>query len=209
MATTKKLTLSHTHAFRLQHLLNNRENRGWKRDGDIYVDEGKFCVDISIECHATVYTSITGVLLPWSNEVQSNELPANLKNDLSRIYFLPNAVNNLVELLESTSTKLKVHSLWRYSFYGERNKLYDLFLRNGFKANHLHPDFFVGFKGKDGRKEFDLEFSISDSSSSNIVIDTNPMRLSDSFQLHLVDPTVGLSISDIYELRKLIERNSS
>ncbi|CAH8209261.1 hypothetical protein VAEU17_3190038 [Vibrio aestuarianus] len=67
----------------------------------------------------------------------------------------------------------------------------------------------MGFKGKDGSKVYDLEFSISDSSSSNIVIDTKPMCLSDNFKLHLVDPTVGFSSSDVYELRKLMERNSS
>ena len=209
MTTTKKLTLSHKHAFRLQHLLSNREIRGWERDSDVYRDDGMFCIDISIEAYVTIYTSITGVLFPWSTEEPHKVSPANLKNDLSHINFLPNAVHNLVELLECANAKLKVHSLWRYSFYGEKNKLSELFLRNGFKENHLHPEFFVGFKGKDGNKVYDLEFSVSDSSSSNIVIDTKPMCLSDSFKLHLVDPAVGFSSSDVFVLRKLIERNLS
>ncbi|CAH8209246.1 hypothetical protein VAEU17_3190037 [Vibrio aestuarianus] len=55
MTTTKKLTLSHKHAFRLQHLLSNREIRGWKRDSDVYIDDGMFCVDISIEAYVTIY----------------------------------------------------------------------------------------------------------------------------------------------------------
>lgn len=209
MITTKKITLSHKHAFRLQHLLDNRENRGWKRNGDVYIDDGKFCVDIFIESYVTIYTSITGVLSPYSSEKSTAIMPAKLKNDLSHINFLPNAVHNLVELLESMNAKLKVHSLWRYSFYGEKNKLSELFLRNGFKENHLHPEFFVGFKGKDGSKVYDLEFSISDNSSSNIVIDTKPISLSDNFKLHLVDPASGLSEVDVYEVKKLIDRNSS
>ncbi len=142
--------------------------------------------------HSYLGTSNISKIAPWVHGAHT-------------INFSPNAVHNLVELLENTNAKLKVHSLWRYSFYAEKNKLSELFLRNGFKDNHLHPEFFVGFKGKDGSKVYDLEFSISDNSSSNIVIDTKPISLSDNFKVHLVDPAVGLSKVDVCKLRKLID----
>ncbi len=104
-----------------------------------------------------------------------------------------------------TGAKLKVHSMWRYSFYDQKDKLAELFLQNGFRQNHLHQDFFVGFKGKDANIIHDIEFSASDSSSMNIVIDTNLMQLCNLFKLYLVDSNSGFQSRDVFEIKNLIE----
>ncbi len=206
MPNVRQLTLSHRYLPKLQHMLAIKEKAGWIRCGDVYSCNNVHCIDISIDTYVTIYTSISGVLFPTSDREQEYAFQALKHNDLTRINFLPNAVGSLISLLDTTDARLKVHSMWRYSFYDQKDKLAELFLRNGFQEEHLHPDFFVGFKGKDANIIRDIEFSVSDNSSMNIVIDTDFMQLCDFFKLYLVDSNFGFQSSDVFEIKNLIGR---
>lgn len=203
MSNLRRLTLSHKLLSQLQHKIEIKEKAGWKRSAEVYVNNGVYCVDLSIETYSTIDTSITGVLFPTSDNQQRIAVEALRDNHLEKIQFLPNAVKNLTDLLESTGSKLKTHSMWRYSFYGQKDKLIELFLQNGFSEHHLHQDFFVGFKGKDAVKAYDIEFSISDNSSDNIVLDTKSINIKNHFKFYLVDSNYGLRSRDVFEIKKL------
>lgn len=204
MPDIRQLTLSHKLPSQLQHKMKIKENAGWKRNGEVYVNNGAYCADMSIETYSTIYTSITGVLFPTSDKEQKSAVEALQGDHLERIQFWPSAVKNLTHLLESTGSKLKTHSMWRYSFYGQKDKLIELFLLNGFSEHHLHQDFFVGFKGKDAVKAYDIEFSISENSSENIILDTKPINIKNHFKFYLVDSNYGLQSKDVCEIKKLI-----
>ncbi len=205
MRQTKQIILSHKTSKILESKLLNWEQKGWKRSSPIYPSEnGLFCIQMNIEQRPTIYTSIAGILYLESDKKQKQALDKYLTGKFTDIKFIPSAVNNLISLLESTDSLLKVHSMWRYRLFGESEKMMSLFLSNGFKKHHLHKDFFVRFKGKNGVKEYDIEFSASDDSSVNVVIDTRKLDLPPSFVTYTPRLSTGLSADDVEEIKCIL-----
>ncbi|NGZ19065.1 MULTISPECIES: hypothetical protein [Vibrio] len=209
MKKIKQITISRKSAPYLEHSLTLHEQKGWQRSSLVYESpDGFYSVDMTIEANPVIYTSITGVLLPQTLSAQNSALKHYSSGHFTNIQFSPSAVDNLKSLLESTDARLKVHSMWRYRLFGENEKMKELFLKNGFQPPHFHQDFFVPFKGRDGVREYDIEFSHSDDSFVNIVIDTrNDLDLSDDFIVYNpVSLDTGLTLEDREAVEALINQ---
>lgn len=208
MKKMKHITLSDKSVSYLEHKLQLKMQSGWQQSSVIYEStDGVHCVDMEIETSPIIYTSINGILYPKDAKSQASAIDLYKANKFPEIRFIPSAVENLTLLLENNDARLKVHSNWRYRLYGESHLLTELFLNNGFLPHHLHRDFFVPFKGKDCVRSYDIEFSNSDDSLMNIVIDTRrDLDLSSQFMLYNPVPSdTGLSLVDAHSLDKLIQ----
>ncbi len=206
MRQTKQIILSHKSSRVLESKLCSWEQKGWKGTCPIYrAEDGLFCVKMEIEQRPTIYTSITGILYPDSDEKQKHALEDYRAGRFESIKFISSAVNNLINLLECIDAQLKVHSMWRYRLFGESEKMTQLFLANGFQQHHLHNDFFVKFKGKDGIKAHDIKNSSSDDSLVNVVIDTHKLTLPPFFITYRPTFASGLSVEDVKNIKKQIE----
>ena len=209
MKKIKQITISRKSIPYLEHILSIQAQKGWQRSSPVYESSDDFyCVDMTIETNPVIYTSITGVLLPQTLSAQNSALEKFSSGHFTNIRFSPHAVDSLISLLESTDARLKVHSMWRYRLFGESEKMKELFLKNGFQPHHFHQDFFVPFKGRDGVREYDIEFSHSDDSSINIVIDTrNYLDLSGNFIIYNpVSVDTGLTLMDVVAVGALINQ---
>lgn len=208
MRKMKHITLSHKSASYLKHKLELKMQSGWQQSSVIYEsNDGMHCVDMEIETSPIIYTSINGILYPKDAKAQTSAIALYNAGKFPEIRFIPSAVENLTLLLENNDARLKVHSNWRYRLYGESHLLTELFLNNGFLPDHLHRDFFVPFKGKDCVRSYDIEFSSSDDSLMNIVIDTRKdLDLSSQFMLYNpVSYDTGLSLVDVHSIDRLIQ----
>ncbi|WP_165311906.1 hypothetical protein [Vibrio ziniensis] len=206
MRKIKTITVSHAYKPKFDHLVAHREQCGWKIVNPVTEHDVGHFVDMAIEQRPILYTSISGILYPHDDKYQSEAVDAYHAGKFTDIQFISTAVQNLIALLDSTETKLKVHSMWRYRLYGETEQMRQLFLKNSFQPHHLHPKFFVPFKGRDGFKELDISFSVSDDALINIVLDTCQLGLSSPFVSHKVQSaSKGLSSGDIDVIRRLIE----
>lgn len=209
MKKIKQITISRKSVPYLEHSLSIQTQKGWQRSSPVYESlDGFHCVDMTIEAYPVIYTSITGVLLPQTLSAQNSALKKFSSGHFTDIEFSPSAVDSLISLLESTDARVKVHSMWRYRLFAEREKMMELFIKNGFQPHHLHREFFVPFKGRDGVREYDIEFSRSDDSFVNIVIDTrNDLDLSDDFIVYnSVSVDTGLDLVDVDAIEALIRR---
>lgn len=205
MRQRKQIILSHKSIKILESKIPNWQQKGWKIASPIYPSsDGLFCIKIDIVQRPTIYTSITRVLYPDTNEQQKQALDKHLAGKFTNIKFIPSTVNHLIELLESTDSLLKVHSMWRYRLFDESEKMLSLFLTNGFQKNHLHKDFFVRFKGQNGVKEYDIEFSASDDSLVNVVIDSRKLDLPPPFVTYTPRLSTGLSADDVEEIQRIL-----
>lgn len=211
MREMKHITLSHKSTSYLKHKLELKMQSGWQQSSVIYESkDGVHCVDMEIETSPVIYTSISGILYPKNAKAQASAIDLYKANKIPEIRFIPSAVENLTLLLENNDARLKVHSNWRYRLYSESHLLTELFLNNGFLPDHLHRDFFVPFKGKDCVRSYDIEFSNSDDSLMNIVIDTRrDLDLSSQFMLYNPVPSgTGLTLVDMHLIDSLIKRNT-
>ncbi|EKO3370787.1 hypothetical protein ORG55_000134 [Vibrio fluvialis] len=210
MKKIKQITISRKSVPYLEHSLSIQAQNGWQRSSPVYESsDGFYCVDMTIEAYPVIYTSITGVLLPGTLSSQNSALEKYSSGHFTNIQFSSSAVDNLISLLESTDARLKVHSMWRYRLFAEREKMMALFMRNGFQPHHFHREFFVPFKGRDGVREYDIEFSRSDDSFVNIVIDTqNNLNLSEDFIIYNpVSLDTGLTLVDVEAVGVLIRQS--
>ncbi|CAH8242494.1 TPA: hypothetical protein ACYHTU_001495 [Vibrio cholerae] len=206
MRKIKTITVSHAYKPQFEHLVDLREQHGWRAVSPVIKHGECYCVDMAIEQRPVTYIGISGVLYPNGDDAQLAAIDAYKAGKFTHIQFIPSAVQNLIALLDSTDAKLKVHSMWRYRLYGETEQMRKLFLNNGFQPHHLHPEFFVPFKGRDGSKELDISFSLSDDALVNIVVDTCRLGLSSLFISHKVQSaSKGLSSRDIDVIRELID----
>ncbi len=206
MRKIKTIIVSHAYKPKFDHLVAHREQCGWKIVNPVTEHDGRYFVDMAIEQRPIIYTSISGILYPNDDKSQSEAVRTYHAGKFTDIQFIPAAVQNLISLLDSTEAKLKVHSMWRYRLYSETEQMRQLFLNNGFQPHHLHPEFFVPFKGRDGIKELDINFSLSDDALINIVLDSRCLELSSQFVSHKVQSTSnGLSSADIDVIRGLID----
>ncbi|EGQ9274384.1 hypothetical protein [Vibrio parahaemolyticus] len=207
MRKIKTITVSHAYKPKFEHLVAHREQCGWKIINTVTEHDGRYFVDMAIEQRPIIYTSISGILYPNNDKSQSEAVDAYRAGKFTDIQFISTAVQNLISLLDLAEAKLKVHSMWRYRIYGETQQMTQLFLNNGFEPHHLHPQFFVPFKGRDGSKELDISFSLSDDSLVNIVLDSLCLELPSQFVSHKVQsPSKRLSSRDIDAIRELIDR---
>jgi hypothetical protein len=207
MRKIKTITVSHAYKPQLEHLVDLRELHGWRAVSPVIKHGECYCVDMAIEQRPVIYIGISGVLYPKGDDAQLAAIDAYKAGKFTDIQFIPSAVQNLIALLDSTEAKLKVHSMWRYRLYGETQQMAQLFLNNGFQSHHLHQEFFVPFKGRDGIKQLDINFSLSDDALVNIVLDSRCLELSSQFVSHKVhSASNGLSSSDIDAIRGLIDR---
>lgn len=205
MRQTKQIILSHKSIKILESKIPNWQQKGWNIASPIYPSsDGLFCIKMDITQRPTIYTSISSVLYPDTDKLQKQALDKYLAGKFADIKFIPSAVKNLIALLESTDSLLKVHSMWRYRLFDESEKMMSLFLANGFKKHHLHDGFFVKFKGRDGIKENDIVFSESDDSLVNIVIDTRKLDLPPPFVTYTSILNVGLSSDDVEEIKRIL-----
>lgn len=209
MRTVKSMTLTHKAQQILEHKLSHWQQRGWCKASQTYQSkEGTLCVDIQIEQRPVIYTSISGVLYPNCDIRQQQAIDAYHTRKLTKLQFMPETVNNLIKLLEATEARLKVHSNWRYRLYDEPESMTELFINNGFQPHHLHPDFFVKLKGRNPTKEHDINFSLSDGASPNIVLDTKGLNLYPEFKVYLVTAENGFSLNDMDHVLALIENET-
>lgn len=209
MRTVKCMTLIHKAQQILEHKLSHWQQQGWCKASPFYPSkEGAFCVDIQIEQRPVIYTSISSILYPSNDEHQQKAVDAYHSSQLTKLEFIPDAVNNLIKLLEATEARLKVHSNWRYRLYDEPQCMTELFLNNGFQAHHLHPDFFVKLKGRNPTKEHDINFSLSDDAYPNIVLDSQWLNLYPEFQVYLITAENGFSLKDVAHIWTLIENET-
>lgn len=205
MRKIKTITVSHAYRPKFDHLVTEREQCGWKMVNPVTEHDGRYFVDMEIEQRPIIYTSISGVLYPNDDKSQSEAIDAYHAGKFTDIQFIPTAVRNLISLLDLAEAKLKVHSMWRYRLYGGTQQMTQLFLNNCFEPHHLHPQFFVPFKGRDGSKELDISFSLSDDALVNIVLDTSRLELPSPFVSYEVQSSSdGLSSGDIDVIRGLI-----
>lgn len=206
MRKIKTITVSRAYKPKFDHLVTHREQCGWKIVNPVTEHDGRYFVDMAIEQRPIIYTSISGILYPNNDKSQSEAVDAYQAGKFTDIQFIPSAVSQMVQLLDSTESRLKTHSMWRYRLFGETDQMVQLFLNNGFQPHHLHPEFFVPFKGRDGIKELDISFSLSDDALVNIVLDTCRLGLSSPFVSHMVQSASnGLSSADIDVIRGLID----
>ncbi len=211
MRKMKHITLSHKSASYLEHKLELKMQSGWQQSSVIYEsNDGVHCVDMEIETSPVIYTSISGIFYPKDEKAQASAKALYKANKLPEIRLIPNAVDNLISLQENNDARMKVHSNWRYRLFGESHLLTEVFLNNGFLSDHLHRDFFVPFKGKNCVRSYDIEFSVSDDSLMNIVIDTRrDLDLSSQFMLYNpLSSDTGLSLVDMHLIDSLIKRNT-
>lgn len=207
MQKIKTITVSHAYKPKFDHLVTHREQCGWKIVNPVTKHDGRYFVDMAIEQRPIIYTSISGILYPNDDKSQSEAVDAYHAGKFTDIQFIPSAAKNLIALLDSTSAKLKVHSMWRYKLYCETEQMRKLFLNNGFQPYHLHPEFFVLFKGRDGSKKLDISFSLSDDALVNIVLDSRRLELPSALVSYEVQSaSEGLSSGDIDVILGLIDR---
>ncbi|MFV0450122.1 MAG: hypothetical protein ACK5MF_16990 [Vibrio sp.] len=207
MRKIKTITVSHAYKPKFDHLVTHRERCGWKIVNPVTEQDGRYFVDMAIEQHPIIYTSISGILYPNDDKSQSEAVDAYHAGKFTDIQFIPSAVSQMVQLLDSTESRLKTHSMWRYRLFGETDQMVQLFLNNGFQPYHLHPNFFVPPKGRSVVKELDISFSLSDDALVNIVLDTCRLGLSSPFVSHKVQSaSEGLSSGDIDVILGLIDR---
>lgn len=207
MRKIKTITVSHAYKPKFDHLVTHREQCGWKIVNPVTEHDGRYFVDMAIEQHPIIYTSISGILYPNDDKSQSEAVDAYQAGKFTDIQFIPSAVSQMVQLLDSTESRLKTHSMWRYRLFGETDQMVQLFLNNGFQPHHLHPKFFVPFKGRDGIKELDISFSLSDDALLNIVLDSRCLELPSAFVSYEVQSMAeGVSSGDIDVIRRLIDR---
>lgn len=199
--------VSHAYKPQFEHLVELREQRGWRTVSPVIKLGECYCVDMAIEQRPVIYISISGVLYPNGDDAQLAAIDAYKAGKFTDIQFIPSAVQNLIALLDSTGARLKIHSMWRYRLYGETQQMAQLFLNNGFEPHHLHPQFFVPFKGRDGSKELDISFSVSDDSWVYIVVDKHHLDLHPEFVSYTVkNLNEGLTSMDIEAIYRLIEK---
>ncbi|EGR0521434.1 hypothetical protein FG081_15370 [Vibrio cholerae] len=207
MRKIKTITVSHAHKPQFEHLVELREQRGWRTVSPVIKLGECYCVDMAIEQIPVIYIGISGVLYPNDDDAQLAAIDAYKAGTFTHIQFIPSAVQNLIAILDSTEAKLKVHSMWRYRLYGETQQMTQLFLNNGFEPHHLHSAFFVPFKGRDGIKQLDINFSLSDDALVNIVLDSRCLELPSAFVSYEVQSaSEGLSSGDIDVILGLIDR---
>ncbi|OXX25770.1 hypothetical protein [Vibrio sp. V08_P9A1T1] len=207
MRKIKTITVSHAYKPQFEHLVELREQRGWRTVSPVIKHGECYCVDMAIEQRPVIYIGISGVLYPNGDDAQLAAIDAYKAGKFTDIQFIPSAVQNLIALLDSTGARLKIHSMWRYRLYGETQQMTQLFLNNGFEPHHLHPAFFVPFKGRDGIKQLDINFSLSDDALVNIVVDTCRLGLSSPFVSYEIQSMVeGVSSGDMDVIRRLIDR---
>ncbi|RAS63563.1 hypothetical protein DET48_111112 [Vibrio diazotrophicus] len=207
MRKIKTITVSHAYKPQFEHLVELREQRGWRTVSPVIKHGECYCVDMAIEQRPVIYIGISGVLYPNGDDAQLAAIDAYKARKFTAIQFIPSAVQNLIALLDSTGARLKVHSMWRYRLYGETQQMTQLFLNNGFQPHHLHSKFFVPFKGRDGSKELDISFSVSDDSWVYIVVDKQHLDLKPEFVSYTVQNlNEGLTSMDIEAIYRLIEK---
>ncbi|MDF9401388.1 hypothetical protein [Vibrio sp. 1180_3] len=207
MRKIKTITVSHAYKPQFEHLVDLREQRGWRAVSPVIKHGECYCVDMAIEQRPVIYIGISGVLYPNGDDAQLAAIDAYKAGKFTDIQFIPSAVQNLIALLDSTEAKLKVHSMWRNRLYGETQQMAQLFLNNGFQPHHLHSKFFVPFKGRDGIKELDISFSVSDDSWVYIVVDKHHLDLNPEFVSYTVQNlNEGLTSMDIEAIYRLIEK---
>lgn len=207
MRKIKTITVSHAYKPQFEHLVELREQRGWRTVSPVIKHGECYCVDMAIEQRPVIYIGISGVLYPNGDDAQLAAIDAYKAGKFTDIQFIPSAVQNLIALLDSTGARLKIHSMWRYRLYGETQQMTQLFLNNGFEPHHLHPQFFIPFKGRDGIKKLDISFSLSDDALVNIVVDTCRLGLSSPFVSYEIQSMVeGVSSGDMDVIRRLIDR---
>ncbi|ELF5301066.1 hypothetical protein RBG13_002474 [Vibrio cholerae] len=205
MRKIKTITVSHAYKPQFEHLVELREQRGWRTVSPVIKLGECYCVDMAIEQRPVIYIGISGVLYPNGDDAQLAAIDAYKAGKFTHIQFMPSAVQNLIALLDSTEAKLKVHSMWRYRLYGETQQMAQLFLNNGFQPHHLHPKFFVPFKGRDGSKELDISFSLSDDALINIVLDTCRLELSSPFISYMLQLSSQMfTRGDVEAVKKLL-----
>ncbi len=206
MRKIKTITVSHAYKPKFDDLVAHKKQCGWKIVNPVTERDGRYFVDMAIEQRPIIYTSISGILYPNNDKSQSEAVDAYQAGKFTDIQFIPSAVSQMVQLLDSTESRLKTHSMWRYRLFGETDQMVQLFLNNGFQPYHLHPNFFVPPKGRSVVKELDISFSLSDDALVNIVLDTCRLGLSSPFVSHKVQSaSEGLSRGDIDVIRGLID----
>lgn len=206
MRKIKTIMVSHAYKPKFEHLVAHREQCGWKIVNPVTEHDGRYFVDMAIEQRPIIYTSISGILYPNNDKSQSEAVDAYRAGKFADIQFIPSAVSHMVQLLDSTESRLKIHSMWRYRLFGETDQMVQLFLNNGFQPHHLHTNFFVPPKGRSAVKELDISFSVSDDALINIVLDTCRLGLSSPFVSHKIQSaSKGLSSRDIDVIRGLID----
>ncbi|EKO3382124.1 hypothetical protein K6U27_18390 [Vibrio fluvialis] len=205
MRKIKTITVSHAYKPQFEHLVELREKRGWRTVSPVIKHGECYCVDMAIEQRPVIYIGISGVLYPNGDDAQLAAIDAYKARKFTAIQFIPSAVQNLIALLDSTGARLKVHSMWRYRLYGDTQQMTQLFLNNGFKPHHLHPAFFVPFKGRNGIKQLDINFSLSDDALVNIVLDTRCLDLPSLFVgYEVLSASQGLLKDDIEAIHHLL-----
>lgn len=204
-----KAIFSHKSRSFLEQKVGILMENGWDCVKQIYQSsDGHFNVEMEISQYVTIYCSITDVLYPGDDEKQKFALCLYKNGQFENIKFISSSVKNLIGILDENGGRLRVHSSWRYRIIGDPEMMTNLFKNNGFKSHHLHNDFFVRPKGLTGyMKDRDINFSNSDDSFINIVIDKDKnLKLGDDFILYNpVNIKEGLSITDVENIKGLIK----